>query len=70
MGELFERFIASKVDLAPRTVELYQELWDVHCKARLAAVPVVDLSAWHLDETYRIARSRLSASSTRKSTSS
>ena len=66
MGELFERFMASKVDLAPRTVELYQELWDVHCQAQLAAVPVVDLSAWHLDETYRIARSRLSASSTRK----
>jgi integrase len=66
MGELFERFMASKVDLAPRTVELYQELWDVHCQAQLAAIPVVDLSAWHLDETYRIARSRLSPSSTRK----
>jgi integrase len=66
MGELFERFIASKVDLAPRTVELYESLWDQHCAARLATVPVASLSAWHLDETYRAARTRLSATSTRK----
>jgi integrase len=66
MGELFERFIASKVDLAPRTVDLYQSLWDQHCAALLAQVPVAELSAWHLDETYRLARTRLNATSTRK----
>ena len=66
MGELLERFIASKVDLAPRTVDLYQSLWDQHCAARLGQVPVVELSAWHLDETYRVARARLNATSTRK----
>ena len=66
MGELFERFIASKVDLAPRTIDLYQGLWDRHCAARLGEVPVAELSAWHLDETYRVARARLNATSTRK----
>jgi integrase len=66
MGQLFERFMANKVDLAPRTVDLYQGLWDRHCAAHLAAIPVESLSAWHLDETYRIARERLSATSTRK----
>jgi len=66
MGELFERLIASKVDLAPRTVDLYQSLWDQYCAARLGQLPLAELSAWHLDETYRVARARLNATSTRK----
>jgi integrase len=58
--------MASKLDLAPRTIELYEALWKNHCEDRLGAIPVATLSAWDLDETYRIARLRLSATSTRK----
>jgi integrase len=66
LAEVFARFMANKLDLAPRTIELYEALWKNHCEDRLGAIPVATLSAWDLDETYRIARSRLSATSTRK----
>jgi integrase len=66
VGELFTRFMAHKVTLAPRTVELYDGLWTRHIEPVIGSIPVTELSARQIDDVYLRASKTLGAVSTRK----
>jgi integrase len=66
VDDLFKRFMAHKVHLAPRTVEVYEGLWTRHVAPVIGRVPLNELSARQIDEVYLRASHTLSVPTTRK----